>query len=59
MATEDVDPRVADLDAWSLTSAMEAMWAGQLAAVAAVGRALPASPLRQMPQAKRSAIADA
>ena len=42
MATEDVDPRVADLDAWSLTSAMEAMWEGQLAAVAAVGRALPA-----------------
>ena len=42
MATEDVDPRVADLDAWSLASAMEAMWEGQLAAVAAVGRALPA-----------------
>ena len=42
MATEDVDPRFADLDAWSLTSAMEAMWEGQLAAVAAVGRALPA-----------------
>ena len=42
MATEDVDPRVAGLYAWSLTSAMEAMWEGQLAAVAAVGRALPA-----------------
>ena len=42
MATEDVDPRFADLDAWSLASAMEAMWEGQLAAVAAVGRALPA-----------------
>src|ERR1700759_5338634 len=42
MATEEVDPRFADLDAWSLTSAMEAMWEGQLAAVAAVGRALPA-----------------
>src|SRR5437762_6226343 len=42
MATEDVDPRFADLDAWSLPSAMEAMWEGQLAAVAAVGRALPA-----------------
>lgn len=42
MATEDVDPRFADLDAWSTTSAMEAMWEGQLAAVAAVGRALPA-----------------
>ena len=42
MATEDVDPRFIDLDAWSLASAMEAMWEGQLAAVAAVGRALPA-----------------
>src|SRR6202008_4448448 len=42
MATEEVDPRFADLDGWSLTSAMEAMWEGQLAAVAAVGRALPA-----------------
>ena len=42
MATEDVDPRFADLDAWSLASAMEAMWEGQLAAVAAVGRALSA-----------------
>ena len=42
MATEEVDPRFADLDAWSMTSAMEAMWEGQLAAVAAVGRALPA-----------------
>jgi N-acetylmuramic acid 6-phosphate etherase len=42
MATEDVDPRFADLDAWSLTAAMEAMWEGQLAAVAAIGHALPA-----------------
>src|SRR5260370_39550427 len=42
MATEDVDPRFADLDAWSLASAMEAMWEGQLAAAAAVGGALPA-----------------
>ena len=41
MATEDVDPRFADLDAWSTAAAMEAMWEGQLAAVAAVGRALP------------------
>jgi N-acetylmuramic acid 6-phosphate etherase len=44
MATEEVDPRFADLDAWSMTSAMEAMWEGQLAAVAAIGRALPANP---------------
>ena len=42
MATEDVDPRFADLDAWTLTSAMEAMWEGQLAAVAAIGHAIPA-----------------
>ncbi|MBV8700283.1 MAG: N-acetylmuramic acid 6-phosphate etherase [Bradyrhizobium sp.] len=42
MATEEVDPRFADLDAWPLVSAMEAMWEGQLAAVASVGRALPA-----------------
>jgi N-acetylmuramic acid 6-phosphate etherase len=41
MATEDVDPRFADLDAWTLAEAMQAMWEGQLAAVAAVGRALP------------------
>lgn len=42
MATEEVDPRFADLDAWSLHSAVEAMWEGQLAAVSAVGQALPA-----------------
>src|SRR5438309_2128209 len=42
MATEDVDPRFVDLDAWPLASAIEAMWEGQLAAVAAVGSALPA-----------------
>jgi N-acetylmuramic acid 6-phosphate etherase len=42
MATEEVDPRFADLDAWPTTWAMEAMWEGQLAAIAAVGRALPA-----------------
>jgi N-acetylmuramic acid 6-phosphate etherase len=42
MATEEVDPRFADLDAWSMTCAMEAMWEGQLAAIAAIGRALPA-----------------
>ena len=42
MATEEVDFRFADLDGWSLTAAMEAMWEGQLAAVAAIGPALPA-----------------
>src|ERR1700739_4392902 len=42
MATEEVEPRFADLDAWALASAMEAMWEGQLAAVAAIGHALAA-----------------
>jgi N-acetylmuramic acid 6-phosphate etherase len=42
MATEEVDPRFVDLDAWQLSSAMEAMWEGQLAAIAAIGHALPA-----------------
>src|ERR1700730_9181190 len=42
MATEDVDPRFVDLDAWPLASAMEGMGGGQLAAVRRVGRALPA-----------------
>jgi N-acetylmuramic acid 6-phosphate etherase len=42
MATEEVDPRFADLDGWPLASAMEAMWEGQLAAVASIGHALPA-----------------
>ncbi|WP_456710974.1 N-acetylmuramic acid 6-phosphate etherase [Bradyrhizobium sp. USDA 4452] len=40
-ATEEVDLRFADLDAWPLASAMEAMWEGQLAAVSAIGHALP------------------
>lgn len=40
MATEEVDPRFADLDAWQLSSAIEAMWEGQLAAMAAIGHAL-------------------
>jgi N-acetylmuramic acid 6-phosphate etherase len=42
MATEDVDPRFADLDAWPIASAIEAMWDGQMSAVAAVREALPA-----------------
>ncbi len=41
MATEDVDPRFTDLDAWPFPSAIEAMWDGQMAAVAAVRPALP------------------
>jgi N-acetylmuramic acid 6-phosphate etherase len=42
MSTEDVDPRFADLDAWPFAHAIEAMWDGQLSAVAAVRPALPA-----------------
>ncbi len=42
MSTEEVEPRFADLDAWPLASAIEAMWEGQMAAVAAVRPALPA-----------------
>ncbi len=41
-ATESVDPRYRDLDAWPPESALLALWEAQLAAVAAVGPALPA-----------------
>ena len=41
-ATESVDPRFADLDAWPPEGALAAMWEGQMAAVAAVRNALPA-----------------
>src|SRR5262245_43774886 len=56
MATEEVDPRFADLDAWSLASAMEAMWEGQLAAVAVIGPALPA--ITAATQAAKAALGD-
>jgi N-acetylmuramic acid 6-phosphate etherase len=56
MATEEVDPRFADLDACSLTSAMEAMWEGQLAAVAAIGHALPA--ITAATEAAKAALGD-
>jgi N-acetylmuramic acid 6-phosphate etherase len=56
MATEEVDPRFADLDAWPLTSAMEAMWEGQLAAVAAIGHALPA--ITAATEAAKAALGD-
>ncbi len=52
MATEDVDPRFADLDAWPFASAMEAMWDGQMAAVAAVRTALPAVTLAALAAAE-------
>src|SRR3974390_2534566 len=41
MSTEDVDPRFADLDAWPTASAVEAMWDGQMSAIAAVREVLP------------------
>jgi N-acetylmuramic acid 6-phosphate etherase len=41
-ATEAVDPRFADLDAWPPAAALAAMWEGQMAAVAAVRATLPA-----------------
>jgi len=56
MATEDVDPRFADLDAWPLASAVEAMWEGQLAAVAAIGHALPA--ITAAAEAAKTALGD-
>ena len=56
MATEEVDPRFADLDAWSLISAIEAMWEGQLAAVAAIGHALPA--ITAATEAAKAALGD-
>ena len=42
MTTEDVDQRYSGLDSWPFASAMEAMWDGQMSAVAAVRAALPA-----------------
>lgn len=39
--TEAVDPRYRDLDAWAMPEVATAIWEGQLAAVAAVGPALP------------------
>ncbi len=41
-ATEAVSPRTADLDAWDGRTVLEALWEGQMAAVAAVQPALPA-----------------
>ena len=40
--TEAFDPRMRDLDRWPPLSAVQALWEGQLAAVAAVRPALPA-----------------
>jgi N-acetylmuramic acid 6-phosphate etherase len=54
--TEGVDPRFADLDAWPLGSAMDAMWEGQMAAAAAVRPALPA--LAAASEAAAAALGD-
>lgn len=40
--TEGVDPRFASLDLWPAATACRAIWEGQLAAVAALGPAMPA-----------------
>src|SRR5215469_9833987 len=56
METEEVDPRFADLDGWSLASAVEAMWEGQLAAIAAIGHALPA--ITAATEAAKAALGD-
>src|SRR5262245_60403866 len=56
MATEEVDPRFADLDAWQLSSAMEAMWEGQLAAISAIGHALPS--ITAATEAAKTALGD-
>jgi N-acetylmuramic acid 6-phosphate etherase len=56
MATEEVDPRFADLDAWQLSSAMEAMWEGQLAAISAIGHALPS--ITAATEAAKDALGD-
>jgi N-acetylmuramic acid 6-phosphate etherase len=42
MGTEDISPRYLDLDLWDNAEALEALYEGQLAAVAAVRAALPA-----------------
>jgi N-acetylmuramic acid 6-phosphate etherase len=42
MTTEDISPRYLDLDLWNNIEALRALYEGQLAAVAAVGPALPA-----------------
>ncbi len=42
MATEALSPRYLELDAWSSADALAALYEGQLAAVGAVGAALPA-----------------
>ena len=42
MSTERASPRFTELDAWESADILQALWEGQLAAVAAIGPALPA-----------------
>jgi N-acetylmuramic acid 6-phosphate etherase len=42
MATEDIDPRYADLDLWSNSEALRALYENQVEGLAAVSSALPA-----------------
>jgi N-acetylmuramic acid 6-phosphate etherase len=42
MTTEDISPRYFDLDLWDNIEALKALYEGQLAAIAALGPALPA-----------------
>jgi N-acetylmuramic acid 6-phosphate etherase len=42
MSTEGVSPRYLDLDVWSATDQVQSLYEGQLAAVAALGPAVPA-----------------
>ena len=41
MSTERASPRFSELDAWGSADILQALWEGQLAAVAAIGPALP------------------
>jgi N-acetylmuramic acid 6-phosphate etherase len=52
-ATESLDPRFRDLDAWPPESALLALWESQFAAVAAVGPALPALAAAALAAAER------
>jgi N-acetylmuramic acid 6-phosphate etherase len=54
-ATESVDPRYQDLDAWDSGTALQALWEAQLAAAAAVGPALPSIRLAVAAAASRLA----
>jgi N-acetylmuramic acid 6-phosphate etherase len=54
-ATEATSSRYAELDAWDVPTVLSALWEGQLAAVAALGSALPALTLATEAAAKRLA----